>query len=44
MKHLQIVLSILVANHLFAKESKCVFAITTMEYLSHIVSHEGVSA
>ncbi|XP_048323214.2 uncharacterized protein LOC107404744 [Ziziphus jujuba] len=42
--HLHTVLSILAANHLFAKESKCVFGVTTVEYLGHIISSAGVSA
>ncbi|XP_060673303.1 uncharacterized protein LOC132803788 [Ziziphus jujuba] len=44
LSHLHTVLSILAANHLFAKESKCVFGVTTVEYLGHIISSAEVSA
>lgn len=42
--HLQTVLSILETNQLYAKENKCIFGVTSVEYLGHIVSREGVSA
>lgn len=39
---LQIVISILQDNHLFAKETKCIFGVTRVEYLGHVISFEGV--
>ena len=39
----QTVLTILVANHLFAKEAKCRFGVTSVDYLGHIISANGVS-
>lgn len=42
-KHLQSVLTILRAHKLYAKRSKCTFAVGSVEYLGHIVSGEGVS-
>ncbi|KAL5545488.1 hypothetical protein UlMin_005175 [Ulmus minor] len=41
--HLQIVLHILSANSLFAKESKCRFGVLQVEYLGHIISKKGMS-
>lgn len=41
--HLQKVLSLLRKNSLFAKQSKCQFGVTNIEYLGHIISSEGVS-
>jgi hypothetical protein len=40
--HLTKVLQILRDNSLTAKMTKCTFATTHVEYLSHIISHEGV--
>jgi hypothetical protein len=42
--HLQIVLQVLVQNHLFAKLSKCRFAESEIEYLGHLISQHGVRA
>lgn len=39
---LQIVISILQDNHLFAKKTKCIFGVTRVEYLGHVISFEGV--
>ena len=36
--HLHTVLKILVNNELFAKESKCRFGVTQVDYLGHIIS------
>lgn len=41
--HLQTVLAVLRKNQLLAKMSKCSFAQQRVEYLGHVVSHEGVS-
>ena len=41
--HLNQVLSILSANQLFAKESKCQFGVSTVNYLGHVISEEGVA-
>ena len=43
--HVQLVdrvLKILKEKQLYAKTSKCVFGVQEVEYLGHIVSHEGV--
>lgn len=42
MKHLEVVLSTLSANMLYAKLSKCSFGLMEIEYLGHVVSAEGV--
>ncbi|KAJ0490310.1 putative nucleotidyltransferase, Ribonuclease H [Helianthus annuus] len=42
-KHLGIVLSILAANHLFAKESKCCFGVAQVHYLGHVISVNGMA-
>lgn len=42
--HLQLVLGILRDNNLYLKQSKCSFGQASIEYLGHIVSHEGVVA
>ena len=41
--HLQQVLAELRKHKLFLKESKCSFAQSSLEYLGHIISVEGVS-
>jgi hypothetical protein len=41
--HLRQTLQILKDNKLFAKLSKCEFAVSRIEYLGHIISEEGVS-
>ena len=43
LSHLQTVLTILAANHLLAKEAKCCFGVTSMDYLGHIISIYSVS-
>ena len=42
LSHLQTALTILAANHLFAKEAKCHFGVTLVDYLGHIISEDGV--
>nr|GEV54014.1 heat shock 70 kDa protein [Tanacetum cinerariifolium] len=41
--HLKAVLSKMKAHSLYAKESKCVFGTTYVEYLGHVISAEGVA-
>ena len=41
--HLQIVLQILSTNNLFAKESKCRFEVSQVDYLGHVILEQGVS-
>lgn len=43
-QHLQQVLELLDQHQLFAKLSKCEFAVPTVAYLGHIISQEGVAA
>nr|GEZ34861.1 reverse transcriptase [Tanacetum cinerariifolium] len=42
-KHLELVLQVMQDNTLFAKKSKCSFAMTQVEYLGHKISTQGVS-
>ncbi|GJQ93386.1 putative polyprotein [Tanacetum coccineum] len=42
-KHLRMVLQVIREHHLFAKQSKCVFGTTQVEYLGHVISIKGVS-
>ena len=42
-EHLSIVLQLLKEHQLFAKMSKCVFAVQQVEYLGHVISEEGVA-
>ena len=42
MRHLDEVLSIMEAQSLYAKESKCEFDMTELLYLGHIISAQGV--
>jgi hypothetical protein len=42
--HLRIVFETLVRHKLFAKQSKCKFASSEIEYLGHIISSQGVHA
>ena len=41
LQHVAQVLQLLQNNHLFVKISKCSFGVTKVEYLGHIVSHDG---
>lgn len=41
-EHVDKVLQLLEEKRLFAKRSKCFFGVQEVEYLGHIVSHEGV--
>ena len=41
-QHVDRVLKLLEEKQLYAKTSKCFFGVQEVEYLSHIVSHEGV--
>ena len=43
-QHVDKVLQLLEAQQLYAKPSKCFFGAQEVEYLGHIVSHEGVKA
>ena len=42
LQHLEMVLSILEKESLYAKESKCEFGLTKLLYLGHIISMDGV--
>ena len=41
-EHVDRVLQLLEEKQLYAKRSKCFFGVKEVEYLGHIVSHEGV--
>ena len=41
-QHVDRVLKLLEEKQLYAKASKCFFIVQEVEYLGHIVSHEGV--
>ena len=41
-QHVDMVLKLLKEKKLYAKTSKCFFGVQEVEYLGHIVSHEGV--
>jgi hypothetical protein len=43
LQHIRVVLTVLRANNLHVKRSKCSFANPTVTYLGHILSFEGVS-
>lgn len=43
LEHLEIVLALLREHTLFAKLSKCAFAVPQVEYLGHVISASGVS-
>lgn len=43
LRHLEAVFKVLTANSFYLRASKCVFAKTTLQYLSHIISVAGVS-
>ena len=43
-QHVDRVLQLLEAQRLYVKPSKCFFRVQEVEYLGHIVSHEGVKA
>jgi hypothetical protein len=40
-RHVDKVLQLLKEKQLYAKPSKCLFGVKEVEYLDHIVSHEG---
>ncbi|KAJ4772249.1 polyprotein [Rhynchospora pubera] len=42
-QHVALVLEVLAVNNLFAKQSKCAFGLTEIEYLGHIISSQGVA-
>ncbi|KAJ3687260.1 hypothetical protein LUZ61_016424 [Rhynchospora tenuis] len=42
-EHLSLTLELLFKNQLFAKMSKCEFGLEDIEYLGHIISHNGVA-
>lgn len=43
LKHLKIVLGLLRQNKLVAKRSKCQFGQTSIDYLGHVISGQGLS-
>jgi hypothetical protein len=43
LQHVNIALSLLRVNRLSAKMSKCVFGVSQVEYLGHVISSEGIS-
>lgn len=40
--HLETIIDILQSHRLYAKQSKCLFACSKIEYLGHIISFEGL--
>ncbi|XP_028758775.1 uncharacterized protein LOC114717745 [Neltuma alba] len=42
LQHVEEVLKLMAANHLFAKISKCSFGLNSVEYLGHVISSKGV--
>lgn len=42
-KHLEIVLGLLREHKLLAKPSKCLFGVTSMDFLGHIISSDGIA-
>jgi hypothetical protein len=42
-QHLEMVFKVLQSHKLYAKRSKCVFAVSKVEYLGHTISSEGVA-
>lgn len=40
--HLQQVFELMQLHQIYAKESKCVFSITKIEYLGHFISEQGI--
>jgi hypothetical protein len=43
LQHIKIFFEALRKHQLFAKQSKCTFATTKVEYLGHVISANGVS-
>ncbi|KAJ0836439.1 putative nucleotidyltransferase, Ribonuclease H [Helianthus annuus] len=43
LEHLEVVLRLLEANHLFAKITKCCFGVSQVHYLGHVISSNGVA-
>ena len=43
LEHIRLVLQALQEHHLFAKPSKCAFCLTELDFLGHVVSHNGVA-
>ena len=42
LQHVDMVLKLLEEKQLYAKPSKCAFGVQEVEYLGHILSHEGL--
>ncbi|KAJ3686553.1 hypothetical protein LUZ61_015717 [Rhynchospora tenuis] len=42
-EHLGLTLELLIQHQLYAKRSKCEFGLSSIEYLGHVISKEGVS-
>jgi hypothetical protein len=43
LQHVELVFEQMRANHLFIKHSKCVFGGTSVKYLGHVISTNGVA-
>jgi hypothetical protein len=43
-RHVDMVLKLLNEQHIYSKSSKCFFGVKEVEYLGHIISHDGVKA
>ena len=42
LSHLKVVLTVLLANKVYAKRSKCIFGCVEVEYLGHLIFGQGV--
>lgn len=42
--HVEQILNLLLTNNFYAKLGKCTFGVQSVEYLGHIITHQGVQA